>query len=395
VSGPAAEGGLSEQELHHWRLVEDFREVLEQEFAGQALHRSFSDERRRLALSHYLSLFLFGLFNPVVKTMRALCQASRLERVQQEFCERAVSLGSFSETQHLVELSLLERVFEEFGRRLPQLPRDARLGQWQWLARDGTLFAALPRMAWALYGAGKPGAPNKAVRLHLSLDVLDDKPVAAAVRVGKICERKVWREQWKPGHAYVGDRGFGQDYQLWGKLEAAGCAYVLRLREKQSVIHEVEDIALSQADKRAGVIRQAWAQLGCKERYRSVRVRVVWIQTEDNSPLIVVTNLSAEALAAELVSLLYRKRWKIELFFRWVKCILGCRHWLAESPSGVAVQIYLALIAALLLQLYTGRKPNKRMMELLQLHQMGIATTAELARGLQRERVRLETRKKG
>jgi IS4 transposase len=126
-----------------------------------------------------------------------------------------------------------------------------------------------------------------------------------------------------------------------------------------------------------------------------VRVRVVWIQTEDNSPLIVVTNLSAEALAAELVSLLYRKRWKIELFFRWVKCILGCRHWLAESPSGVAVQIYLALIAALLLQLYTGRKPNKRMMELLQLHQMGIATTAELAMGLQRERVRLETRKKG
>ena len=177
MSGPAAEGGLSEQELHHWRLVEDFREVLEQEFAGQALHRSFSDERRRLALSHYLSLFLFGLFNPVVKTMRALCQASRLERVQQEFCERAVSLGSFSETQHLVELSLLERVFEEFGRRLPQLPRDARLGQWQWLARDGTLFAALPRMAWALYGAGKPGAPNKAVRFHLSLDVLDDKPV--------------------------------------------------------------------------------------------------------------------------------------------------------------------------------------------------------------------------
>lgn len=277
---------------------------------------------------------------------------------------------------------------------MPRLPRDERLGQWQWLARDSSLFAALPRMAWALYGCGAPGAANRAVRLHLSLDVLEDKPVAAAVRRGKICERKVWREQWQKGHAYVGDRGFGQDYKLWGQLQAAGCAYVLRLREQQCVINVVEEIPLDEAGRRAGVTRQAWAHLGCKERYRSVRARVVWIQTQDNAPLILVTNFSAEELPAELVSLLYRKRWKIELFFRWIKCILGCRHWLAESPSGAAIQIYLALIAALLLQLYTGRKPNKRVMELLQWHQMGIATDQELTAGLERERLRSATRKK-
>lgn len=385
---------LTERELHHWRLTQEFVRLLDQVFAGKALHASFSDVRRRLAARDYLALYLLGLFNPVVRTMRGLCQASRLERVQREVCERPVSLGSFSEAQHLMDPQLLEQTFKELSQQLPHCPGDARLGQWQWLARDGSLFAALPRMVWALYGAGKSGAPNRAVRLHLSLDLLEDKPVEAAIRMGKICERKVWREQWKKGHAYVGDRGFGQDYKLWGQLQQAGCAYVLRLREQQCVINVVEEIPLSEADRRAGVSRQAWAHLGCKERYRSVRVRVVWIQTQDNSPLLLVTNFSAEELPAQLVSLLYRQRWKIELFFRWVKCILGCRHWLAESPSGVAIQIYLALIAALLLQLYMGRKPNKRMMELLQWHQMGIATAAELAAGLERERLRLAARKK-
>jgi hypothetical protein len=386
---------VSERDLQNWRLLEEFVGVVDEVFEGKALHPSFADPRRRLGLGHYLSLYLFGLFNPVVQTMRGLCQASHLERVQAEMCERPVSLGSFSETQHLVEPALLEQVFGELAKKLPQLPRDARLGQWQWLARDGSLFAALPRMAWALYGGGKAQAANRAVRLHLSLDLVEDKPVQAAVRIGKICERKVWREQWKKGHAYVGDRAYGQEYKLWGQLQQAGCAYVLRLREQQCVVHVLEELSVSEADRRAGVIRQAWGQLGCKERYRSVRVRLVWIQTEDNSPLMLVTNLRPEELAAELVSMLYRQRWKIELFFRWVKCILGCRHWLAESPAGAAIQIYLALIAALLLQLYTGRKPNKRMMELLRWHQLGVATDKELGAGLQRERDRLAACKKG
>ena len=186
----------------------------------------------------------------------------------------------------------------------------------------------------------------------------------------------------------------GQDYRLFGRLTTAGCAFVLRLRERQAIINVVEELPLSAADRAAGVQRQAWAYLGCKERYRSARVRVVWIQTADNSPLVLVTNLTPEELPAELVSLLYRARWKIELFFRWVKCILGARHWLAESPAGVAIQIYLALIAALLLQLHTGRKPNKRMMELLQLHQQGWATDKELEAGLEQERQRLAKSKK-
>jgi hypothetical protein len=367
--------------------------MVERVFGQYPLHPSFADPQRRLSARNYLCLYLFGLFNPVVRTLRGLCQASQLERVQREVCGGPVSLGSFSEVQHLLDPRLLEEVFSELSCRMPVPPHDARLGQWQWLARDGSLFRALPRMAWALYGAGKAGAPNRAVRLHLSLNLLEDKPQVAAVRPGGQCERKVWREQWQRGQAYVGDRAFGQDYQLFGQLQEQGCVFVLRLRERQAVVHLLQELAVSPEDRAAGVQRQAWVRLGCRSRYQSVRVRVVWIRTRDNSPLMLVTNLRPKQLSAQLVGELYRSRWKIELFFRWVKCILKCRHWLAESPSGVAIQVYLALIAALLLQLYTGCKPNQRMMELLQWHQLAIASTAELQRGLERERDRLMKRK--
>jgi hypothetical protein len=98
---------------------------------------------------------------------------------------------------------------------------------------------------------------------------------------------------------------------------------------------------------------------------------------KDGQHLLLVTNHSVESLSAELVSLSYRRRWSIELFFRWVKCILGCRHFLAESPCGVAINLYLALIAALLLHYFFGSRPNKRMMEAIQLYLMGWATAAE------------------
>ena len=167
-------------------------------------------------------------------------------------------------------------------------------------------------------------------------------------------------------------------------------AYVLRLRE-QAVITVEEELPLSQAERAAGVVRQAWVRLGA--RNRSGRVRVVWVQAQGHQ-LILVTNLTAQELPAELVSLLYRQRWQVELFFRWIKCILGCRHWLAESPEGVTLQVYLALIAALLLQLYTGRRPSKRMMELIQFYLLGVASLDELTAGLERELRRLQRAKK-
>ena len=136
-------------------------------------------------------------------------------------------------------------------------------------------------------------------------------------------------------------------------------------------------------------MRQAWARLGATARTRSRRLRVVWVEAIRGEALILLTNLGPDVLPAQLVVLLYRRRWQVELFFRWIKCLLGCGHWLAESRRGATIQLYLALIAAVLLQLYTGRRPTKRMLELIQFYLLGVASPEELSRGLQGELTKL------
>jgi len=381
---------FTEKELRSWRLLADFRSALATALLAQPDAVRRPSPQRRALVADYLSLFLFGLFNPVVRTARALTAATSLERVRREVCGRTLSQGYFSECQQFVQPALLEHVFTGLAAGLTRADAaDPRLRDRPWLARDGSLFRALPRMAWALYGGGNAGSPNRAVRLHLSLHLADDKPVRAQVRRGKDCERAVWKEQWQPGDAYVGDRYFGQNYRLLDELSQAQCVYVLRLREA-AVITVEEELPVTPADQAAGVVRQAWGRLGARASGHRERVRVVWVRAADGTDLVLVTNLGPDELPAELVSLLYRKRWQIEMFFRWFKCVLGCGHWLAEGPGGAALQLYLGLIAAVLLQLYTGRRPTKRMHELIQFYFLGWATRDELTKGLQRELMRLQ-----
>ncbi len=94
-------------------------------------------------------------------------------------------------------------------------------------------------------------------------------------------------------------------------------------------------------------------------------------------PEILLLATSRLDLAAELVALGYRYRWSVELFFRCLKCILGCRHLLADSRNGVTIQVYLAIIASLLISLWAGRKPTVRTLEMIQFYFQGWATEEE------------------
>jgi hypothetical protein len=377
------QGQITQADLSRWRLIEDFQSRLAHATPQVSLSSTWSDPGRLLQCADYLSLFLFGLLNPVVQTMRGLCAASHLKRVQKEICSRPVSLGSFSEAQHLLDPALLAQVFGHLSGQLPGSAACAGPGARRWLIQDSSLFDALPRMHWALWR--RQGKAQAQVRLHLSLDLDTARPARAAITSGKTCERAAWREQWQRGDAYVGDRYYGEDYQLLGELEEAGVAFVVRLRD-EAVLNAEEELPLSHADRQAKVMRNAWVRLGCKACYRSKRLRVVWVQT-DKEVLRLVTHLGPEELSAGEVALLYKERWQIELFFRWVKCILGCRHWLAESPCGAAIELYLALIAALLLQLYTGRQPNRRLMEMIRWYLVGVASLEELWAAVQAGKV--------
>lgn len=373
---------LTESDLGRWKLIADFQERLAA--ASGAPVGTFADDRRRLGQGDYLSLLLFGLFNPVVESMRGLCAASQLERVQQEICTHPVSLGSFSEAQAVVAPELLQKVFEELAAEPQAFCGDARLIPYrdQLVAIDGTIWAALPRMAWAVWRwqHGK----ESALKAHVKFNVLEQKPVAVTLTPAKRCERAVLRAQWQPGEFYVGDRYYGEDYGLFAELVQAGCSFVLRLRQ-EAVFEVREEFALSAEDRAAGVSFDGLVVLGRRKEDQTGLIRLVRVPTEEGELLLVCDKPRAE-LGAELIALIYRYRWRIELFFKWLKCILGCRHWLAESPRGVALQVYSALIAALLLLRHTGRRPNKRAMEMIRFYLLGYASLAELTRALALEK---------
>ena len=91
--------------------------------------------------------------------------------------------------------------------------------------------------------------------------------------------------------------------------------------------------------------------------------------------------------------LLYRFRWLIELFFRWLKCVLSCRHLVSKSPNGIEIQMYCAFIACLLIQLTCGEvKPNQWTYKLLCLYVQGWATEEDVIAHL-RERAAAAAKK--
>jgi hypothetical protein len=388
--GARAKRQISEEQLSRWRLIEEFERRLEKAAAAGKEPRTFTDPRRKLGQKDYLSLLLFGLFNPVVDSMRGLCAASRLRRVREEICSSRVSLGSFSEAQAVVDPVLLQRVFaelaaEEQSRSLQESEKRLEPYRAQLLVIDGTLWRALPRMAWALwrYQHGK----ESALKLHLKFNLLQEKPVGALVTSARCCERAVLRRQLAAGEFYVGDRYYGEDYALFSELERAGCSYLLRLRQ-EACFEVMEEWPLSAADQAASVTFDGLVRLGTGRWRQDELVRLVRVQSE-RGELLLVSNKAREELSAELLALIYRSRWRVELFFKWLKCILGCRHWLAESQRGVALQVYCALIAALLLLRRSGRRPGKRAMEMIRFYLLGYATLDELSAALALEEKRI------
>ena len=340
---------------------------------------------RRFFADHYAALLLLYFVNPVLTSRNALLQAARLTKVQAFRGGRPVSVGSFTEAQHLFDPALLGELVAEIARRVPDAPVPE---DWESLktltAVDGSLLPALPRMAWALWRDGE----HTAAKMPVHFEVPRGIPVKVAVTTGNDSEKARLRQALEAGRLYVVDRGYAE-YQLFQDIRAAGSQFVGRLRDN-AVWEGVEERALDAAAAAAGVRCDRVVWLGCEQSRVSLRqpVRVLEVATGkvggQGRPEVVLVVTSCLGMAAELVALAYKFRWEVELFFRWFKCVLGRRHVVSESRDGLTVQVYVALIANLLLTLWAGKKPTKRTFEMFCLYFMGWATEDELLDHLQR-----------
>jgi hypothetical protein len=339
---------------------------------------------RQLFYDQYACLLLLFFFNPVVKSLRGIQQASELEKVQRLFGCSRVSRGSLSEASRVFDPELLHAIIGELAAQAVPVVHGKEAEALRGLtAVDGSLLPALPKMAWALW----LDPQHHAAKMHVHFDVLKGVPVETTVTTGNDSETAQLRATLQAHRLYVIDRGYAE-YQLFQDIVDAHSAFIGRIRDN-AVWTVVAERPLTLEAQAAGVRSDRLVQLGGPQSgavfKQNLRVlEVATGKTEANgSPEILLLATSRLDLDAELVALAYRFRWAVELFFRWLKCILGCRHLLANSRAGVTIQVYLAMIASLLISLWVGRKPTVRTLEMIQFYFQGWASEAELTAHLQ------------
>jgi len=369
-------------QLRNWKLIDAFRSRVLPLLERRVPHPSEEDPRRVLEAIDYFSAFLMAVFNPAISSLRALCEVSHCGKMR-AVTQKPLTASSFSEAQHLFSPKILDQVARQLTREVgakslgdERHGGDARVRQAlkRLSAIDGTVWRGVNRMLWA------PAAGSgQAVRLHLHFAVFEQTPEDWTITPGSASEPHVLAQKLQKGAFYVIDRLYAQRHQFLQEMQEAGADFVVRLNNNVILTPEAPERPLSPADRQAGVVWDRPMRLGVHGS--GPVIRVVRVQAQDK---IFHLATSRQDLEAELIGLIYRQRWEIEVFFKWIKTLLNGGHWFAESPAGAQIQIYCVLICALLLMLWTGARPNKRMIEALRFYQMGWATQEELALLLKR-----------
>lgn len=368
---------------------------------------------RKLHFDQYCLLVLLYLFNPVIKSLRSIQRASELNKVQRLLgCPRA-ALGSLSEAAGVFDAERLKEIIAELGAQLQPLARDKRLADIRQTLTlvDGTLISALPRLMQASWLKSQTGSGLVKWRLHTHFEV--DRYVPTRIELtpdggGANDERAVLERTIDPDKLYVIDRGYAK-FALFNRIVAADSSYVCRLRDN-SAYEVIEERQVTDADRAAGILSDQLVRFsnGKADARPDHPIRLVCIATSPHTSrgkyrggstgpgsdgvLRIATNLLAAP--AEIIGLIYRYRWTIEIFFRFFKHVLGCRHLISHRENGIEIQTYCAIIACLVIALYTGRKPTIRTHEMICFYFCGLASEAELLAHIAKLKAQDEDRQK-
>jgi hypothetical protein len=210
---------------------------------------------------------------------------------------------------------------------------------------DSTGLKLSAASSWARFSAEVRGA-----KLHVIYDPNADRPLYAAVTATRVNDITPAKEMpIEAGATYVFDLGY-YDFGWWAKLDQARCRIVTRFK-KNTPLAVLDEMPLERGSPvlsdRIGHLPERMAR--SRNNPFSNPVREVRVRTETGKELRILTN-DLDAPAEEIAEL-YRRRWQIELFFRWIKQTLKIRHFLGASENAVRIQVAIALIAFLILRL--------------------------------------------
>ncbi len=384
VMGMPRRQTITDDQLQGFKYFKKLRTMLDR-LHGHATGRDRAGNRV-LHYDQYIALQLLFFFNPIVTSMRGLVQASTLKKVQQKLGVSPTSLGSFSEAGSVFDAKLLKPIINELGDQLKPLPHDKRLDDLPGLltAVDGTELSALAKLAGGMID-------GRDIKLHTHFEPIKGVPVDIDLTAAKDSEVENLLQRLLPDRVYVKDRGYAC-FKLLQAIHEIRSHFVCRIRDN-SVYKVIEDRPLSDEAKAVGIISDQIVWLGCDGKRNELKqpLRIIRIACkphrkrsghtgrggpEQGECLLIVTNLMQ--LPAEVVGLIFRQRWTVEIFFRFFKHVLGCQHLLSHRHNGIEIQVYIAMIACMLIALWTGRKPTLRTVEMLRFYFTGWADDDEL-----------------
>lgn len=357
-----------------------------------------------LFLDDVFLVYLLAFFNPCLRTLRTLEDFSQTRQAQKHLSIQRVCRSTLSDFNQLVDPSRLQLILAalraeltqraaDSGRHAPDLNSVLR----QVIAVDGTFLRAAADVAWAV-GTRNQKSPQKRyrARLDLQVDVRTWLPEVIAVPDPGESEAEQAATTIQPGKFYLYDRGYiSHDlilahYHQQGETWQSKADFVLRLKQataKNTIQFEVVSTReLTPEAQAAGILSdrivrspRLAAQFGFVGEFREII-----LLGSDGKELRLLTN--CPDLGAEVIALLYRYRWQIELFFRWLKTYANFNHLISHSAGGVLLNFYVTLIGVMLMYLSTGYRPSKYMVALMSVVAQG-ATLEEILPILQeRER---------
>ena len=210
---------------------------------------------------------------------------------------------------------------------------------------DSTTIRLNELSTWSRFSADLSG-----VKAHVIYDANAERPAYFTVTPARVNDITAAQAMpIEPGATYVFDLGY-YHYAWWAKLDEAGCRFVTRLKKNTPL----RDVKVSPVPANSAILSDRIGFL--PERLASNRhnpmhhaVREIRVRLDTGKELRIVSN-DLDAPAGEIADL-YKRRWAIELFFRWVKQTLKIGHFLGTSENAVRIQIAVALIACLLIRL--------------------------------------------
>jgi hypothetical protein len=351
---------------------------------------------RILHMDQYMTLLLLCMFSPICSSLRSMQQASELKKVQKKLRVPRSSLGSLSEAARIFDSDLLIDIIGELASEIKPIAHSSKLNDIKAILTivDGTLLKALPKTVDALWGDRNANG----YKAHVQYELLKAAPVKFQLTDGKASEKAVLGQSLEANRFYVLDRGYAK-YGLLQQIIEAQSHFVCRIYDVAK-FEVLEERSLDSASLQAGIQRDMIVRLGCESVRDDLKepVRVIQLKATER------TQYSAHTLAykgrkppetmlictnrldldADVIALIYRRRWQVEIFFRFFKHILGCRHLLSYCDNGIELEIYAGIIACLLIALYTGRKPTLRTYEMFCWYLTGWADEEDMAAHIER-----------